>query len=72
MTAYNKKWDYLAVKSLSALFRGKNSRNNADFICLNCLLSYRTKNKLKKHENICNNPVYCYMEMSKINPNILN
>ena len=53
MITDNKKMHYLVVKSLSALFRGKNSKNNGDFYCLNCLHSYRTKNKLSKHENIC-------------------
>ena len=34
------KWHYLAVKSLSALFRGIASNNNGDFYCLNCFQSY--------------------------------
>ena len=51
----NNRWHYLAVKSLSGLFRGMTSSNNGDFYCLNCFHSYRTLNKLKKHERICNN-----------------
>ena len=39
-------WYYLAVKRLSALLRGITSKNNGDFYCLNCLHSFRTKNKL--------------------------
>ena len=31
--------------------------------CLNCFHSYRTENKLKKHEIVCNNQDYCYVEM---------
>ena len=42
-----KKWDYLDVKSLSALFRGITSKHDGDFYCLNCFHSYSTKNKLK-------------------------
>ena len=42
-----KKWDYLDVKSLSALFRGITSKHDRDFYCLNCFHSYSTKNKLK-------------------------
>ena len=41
-----KKWYYLAVKILSALFRGITSNNNGDSYCLNGFCSYRTKNKL--------------------------
>ena len=48
-----KKWHYLAVRSLSALLRGIKSSNNGDFYCLNCFGSYRTHNKLKKHERVC-------------------
>ena len=42
-------WHYLAVKSLSALFRGIAGNNNGDFYCLNCFQSYTTENKLKEH-----------------------
>ena len=34
-----------------------------DSYCLNCLHSYRTENKLKKHENVCKNCDYCYVKM---------
>ena len=53
------KWHYLAVKSLSALFRGVTSNNNGDFYCLNCFHSFTTKNKLKKHIKVCENYDYC-------------
>ena len=43
------KWHYLAVKSLSALFRGITSKHEGDCYCLNCFQSYTTKNKLKKY-----------------------
>ena len=49
ITYKNNRWHYLAIKSLSALFRGITSSNNGDFNCLNCFHSYRTLNKLKKH-----------------------
>ena len=44
----DKKWHYLAVKSLSALLRGVISNHVGDFYCLNCFHSYRIKGKLKK------------------------
>ena len=41
-----KKWNYLAVKKLSGLFRGKTSKNNGQFFCTNCFHSFKTENKL--------------------------
>ena len=37
---------YTTIKSISRLLRGVTSKNNGDFYCLNCLRSFRTKNKL--------------------------
>ena len=54
-----KKWHYLIVKGLSALFRGITSNHVGDFYCLNCFHSYRTKEKLKKHEKVCNYHDHC-------------
>ena len=48
MITDGEKWHYLAVKSLSALFRGITSKHEGDFYCLNCFCSNRTENKLKK------------------------
>ena len=65
ITDDDNRWHYLAVKSLPALFRGITSSNNGDFYCLNCFHSYRTLNKLKKHERVCNNHDYCRIDMPK-------
>ena len=59
------------MKSLSALFRGITSNNNGDFYCLNCFHSYLTKDKLKKHKNVCETHDYCYVEMPKKDNKIL-
>ena len=48
MITDGKKWHYLALKKLSALFRGITSNHKGDFCCLNCFCSYITENKLKK------------------------
>ena len=56
---------------MSALRRGITSNRKEDFYCLNCFHSYTTKNKLKKHYNICKNHNYCYVEMSKGDNKIL-
>ena len=58
-----KQWHYLVVKKFSALFKEIISNHIGDFCCLNCLHSFRTENKLKKHENVCTNHDYCYTEM---------
>ena len=65
ITDDDNRWHYLAVKSLLALFRRIASSNNGDFYCLNRFHSYRTLNKLKKHERVCNNHDYCCIEMPK-------
>ena len=59
------KWHYPAVITLSALLEGKLSNHHGDFYCLNCFNSYTTKNKLKEHEEICNNHDSCHIEMPK-------
>ena len=63
MITDGKKWHDLAVKSLSALFRGITGDSHGDFYCLNCFQSYTTENKLKKYKKICENHDYCYVEM---------
>ena len=52
-------WHYLAIKKISALLRGIISKNNGDFYCLNCLHSFRTKNKLELHKRVCENKDFC-------------
>ena len=63
MITDGEKWHYLAVKCLSALFRGITSKHEGDFYCLNCFQSYTTENKLKKHKKVCENHDYSYLEM---------
>ena len=63
MITDDKKWHYLTVKSLSALLKGITSNHKGYFYCLNCFHSFSTKEKLKKHENVCNDHDYCYVEI---------
>ena len=63
MITDGKKWHYLAVNNLSALLRRIISNHNGDFYCLNCFHLYSTKSKLKRHEIVCNDNDYCYVEM---------
>ena len=63
MITDGEKWHYLAVKSLSALFRDIKGNNHGDFYCLNCFQSYTTENKLKNHKKVCENHDYCYVEI---------
>ena len=51
------------MKSLSALLRGIISNHDGECYCLNCFHSYKTKEKLKKHEKLCNDHDFCYGEM---------
>ena len=41
------------------------SCRKGDLYCLNCFNSYTTENKLKKHEEVCNNHDSYHMEMPK-------
>ena len=45
------------------MLQGNSSNHEGDFYCLNCFNSYTSKNKLKEHEEICNNPNSCPIEM---------
>ena len=56
-------WHYLAVKRILGLLRGITSRPNGDFYYLNCLYSYTTENKLRKHGKICNYHNFCFLKM---------
>ena len=53
MITDGEQWHYFAVKKLSALLRRITSKHNGDFYCLNCFPSYNTKDKLKKHRDVC-------------------
>ena len=68
MITDGKKCHYLAVNKLSALIT---SNNNGDLCCLNYFHSYNTKNKLEKHEKVCNDLDNCYVEMPEKNNQIL-
>ena len=65
ITDDGERWHYIAVRSLSILFRGISSSNNGDFYCLNCFHSYRTPNKLKRHDRVCNNHGYCHVDLTE-------
>ena len=65
MISDGNKWHYLAVSNLSALLEGKLLNHDGDFYFLNCFNSYTTKNKLKEHEEICNDHDSCRIQMSK-------
>ena len=57
MVPNREKWHYLSKPS--ALFREIMSKHCGDFFCLNCLLLFRTKNKLELHKRVCENKVFC-------------
>ena len=51
------------VTNLFELLERNSSNHHGDFYCLNCFNSYISKNKLKEHEEICNNHDSCRIEM---------
>ena len=57
-------------KKLSALLRGITSKNYSYF-CLNCLHSFRTKNKLESHRKKCENKDFCSVIMPSEDTKIL-
>ena len=63
MITDDEKRHYLVVNNLSRLLRGITYNHHADFYCLNCFHSYRTKNKLEAHKKIDENHDYCHVEM---------
>ena len=65
------KWHYLTVKSFSGLLKGITSNHKGDLYCLTCFHSYSTKEKLKKHEKICNDHDYCHVKMPEEGNTIL-
>ena len=56
---------------MSGLLRRITSNQKEDFYCLNCFRSYTTKNRLKKHKNVCKNHDYCYVEIPQEDNKIL-
>ena len=64
-------WHYLAVKKPSKLLRGITSKHQDDFYCLNCLHSFKTKNKLESHKKVCENKDFCNVIILSGNTKIL-
>ena len=71
MISNGEKWHYTAATRLSGLLRRVTSNHNDDFYCLNCFHSYKTKNKLEAHKNICKNHDYCHVEIPTKDNNII-
>ena len=59
------------MKSLSALLKGVTSNHKGPFYCLNYFHSYRTEKKIKKHERVCNDHDYCFVQMPNNDNKIL-
>ena len=63
MISNREKQHYPAVKMLSGLLRGTTSKNNGDSYCLNCLHSFRKKNRLESHKKVCEIKDFCNVIM---------
>ena len=64
-------WHNFAVKKLSELLHGINSKHKCDFCCLNCLHSFRTENKRKSHEKVGKNIDFCGIVVASEKDNML-
>ena len=64
MITDGEKWYYLAVKSISGLLRRITSNRNGGFYCLSCFHPYTTEEKLRNHEQICNDHEFWHLKMS--------
>ena len=64
-------WHYLVVKNLSALLRGVTFKHYVDFYFLNCLYSFRTKNKLESRKKVFENKHFCNVIMHSKDTEIL-
>ena len=51
----SKKFHYLAVTNLSALLKRISSNHKEHCYCFDCFNSYTSTNRLKEHEETCNN-----------------
>ena len=71
MIPNEKGWHYFAVKKVSALLRGIILKNNGDFYCLNCLHSFKTENKLRCREKVCENKYFCEITLPTQKYNVL-
>ena len=58
-------------KFVCITYKGISSNHVGDFYCLNCFHSYRTKNKVKKHERVYNDHDYCYVDIPNEDNKIL-
>ena len=63
ITDDGEEWQYLCVKTLSALLRGISSNHNGDVYCMNCFKAFRTKSKFEIHQKMCENHDHCYVRM---------
>ena len=57
-------------KTVSEILREATSNNNDDFYCLDCLHTFRTKNKRKHHKKVCENKDLCNFIMPSEDTNI--
>ena len=69
MITNGKDWHYLEVTKLSAILKEITSKNNGYLYCLNCLHSFKTKNKLRYHMKVWED--FCGILMSSQKDNTL-
>ena len=53
------------------ILHGVDPKHRVDFYCLSCFHSFRTKNMIKSHEEVCKNRYFCLIVMPSEKENIL-
>ena len=71
MITDSEKWHYLAAKNCLHYLREYHLIIKEILSCIYCLHSFRTKNKLKKYKNVCENYDCCHIEMPKESKKII-
>ena len=66
-----KRLAFSCSKKLSALLRRITFIHDGDFVCLNCLHSFKTENNFKPIEKVCKDKDFCGILMPSEKDNIL-
>ena len=59
MIPNGERWLHIAEKKTVSIIKNGDIYNNGDFYCLNCLHSFRTKNKFESHKKVYENKDFC-------------
>ena len=58
-------------KNLISIIKRNSIKNNGNLFCLDCLHSFKIKNKLGSHKKVCKNKAFCNVIMPSEDTKIL-